>query len=1129
MKNTVSFSSFLASQALGAFNDNAFKTFVALLALATLPADQSAKLIAIAGGLFIVPFLLFSTFAGTMADRWSKKRLIIIFKAIEVVLMLLSGIALYVNSIHFLMALLFLMGVHSAFFGPVKYAILPELLPDRELSNGNGLVQMTTFLGIILGTMAAGLLLRYFRDQSYIGGIVFTAVAVAGLIAGFFIQDVPAAGNRELFNPNFPAQIWRNLKELHGYYTIYLATIGSAYFWFIGAIFQMNLLLYSKNLMGLNESAATNLQIIIAIGIGLGSYLAGRMSRDRVELGLVPVGALGLVLFSLDLAFSFRSTTRTMLDLLLLGVSAGCFSVPLQAFIQQRAPKAECGKMISTGNILSFAAILIASAWLWAFGAVFKLQAGQVFLVIGVMTLVVALYIIWMLPDFFLRLLLYPLANLVYRINVLGQENVPLDGPALLVSNHISFIDAFLVAMANQRMVRFLMFRTYYDIPVLHWLFRAMRCIPISDHDGPKALIESFRAARKALEDGELVCIFAEGEISRHGQMLRFKKGFERIVDGLNVPVIPVHLDQVWGSIFSFERGRVLLKRPRRIPYPLTVSVGKPMSSGADAFSIREAVQELGSEAFSLRLARKQPIPLAFVCEAKRHPFRLAMADSSSRKLSYGGALAEAALLGRALGKIVGPDERVGILLPPSASAALANIGLSLIGKVCVNLNYTTSREIVMQCAAKAQIGRIVTSRKFIEKLGWPADERFLYLEDAAHGISRLSKAMLFLTVWLLPATFVEKLFPKARCPLDHLATIMFTSGSTGNPKGVMLTHANILANIEALAQVYQMSPSDRILGVLPFFHSFGYTGTLWLPFIAGFSAVYHHNPLDAKRIGELVKDFQITFLIGTPTFLQAYLRRVEPDRFKNLRMVVVGAEKLRQDLAQAFEKKFGIVPLEGYGCTELSPAAAVNIPDIDWPDARQKGKKLGSIGHPLPGVVMKVVHPETKEAVAQGEPGLLLVKGPNVMKGYLDETAKTAEAIYHGYYVTGDIGAVDLDGFVTITDRLSRFSKIGGEMVPHIKVEEKLHEIAARIDQTFVVAAVADDKRGERLVVLYKELDDVDGLLKKLQESDLPKLWIPDRGVFFKVDDFPLLGSGKLDLQRLKVLANELTAASKL
>lgn len=359
-----------------------------------------------------------------------------------------------------------------------------------------------------------------------------------------------------------------------------------------------------------------------------------------------------------------------------------------------------------------------------------------------------------------------------------------------------------------------------------------------------------------------------------------------------------------------------------------------------------------------------------------------------------------------------------------------------------------------------------------------------------------------------------------------ELALLMYTSGTTGVPKGVMLTHANIHANILAAAQVLPLGPGDVMIGVLPFFHSFGITATLWLPACLGMGAAFHYSPLDSKRVGELCEEFGGTAIVGTPTFLTAWMRRVEPEKFKTLRYVVAGAEKLRQEVGDAFEQKYGAVILEGYGATELSPLASLNIPDIAWPGIKQMGTKKGSVGQPVPGVVMKVVDPDSGQELPADSPGLLLVKGLNVMKGYLHDEKKTAEVLREGWYVTGDIARIDEDGFVTLTDRLSRFSKIGGEMVPHIRVEEKLHELAGSAEQLFVVAAVPDAKRGERLVVLHKG-QDVDALLAKLNASDLPKLWLPDKASFHPVSEFPLLGSGKLDFQKLKAEARRLEGAA--
>ena len=386
-----------------------------------------------------------------------------------------------------------------------------------------------------------------------------------------------------------------------------------------------------------------------------------------------------------------------------------------------------------------------------------------------------------------------------------------------------------------------------------------------------------------------------------------------------------------------------------------------------------------------------------------------------------------------------------------------------------------------------------------------------------------------------LPVHLLESALGSSRKSLDELATVIFSSGSTGEPKGVMLSHYNIGANIEQMEQVFNLGGHDCILGILPFFHSFGFTGTLCLPAVLGVGVVFHPNPLDSKTIGPLVREHRVTFLLATPTFLQIYLRGCSAEDFGSLRLVMTGAEKLPDRLATAFEEHFGIRPLEGYGCTECAPVVAVNTFDFRSAGFRQVGAKRGKIGHPLPGVSVRIVdvnEPWNGKMLPLGESGLMLVSGPNVMLGYLGKPEKTAEVLRDGWYCTGDVAALDEDGFLQITDRLNRFSKIGGEMVPHIKVEEKLHELAAATEQTFVVTGVPDEKKGERLVVLHKLAEkDLPACLEKFAASDLPNLWKPKADAFCRVEQFPLLGTGKLDLRKVKEMAAQLatgTNASK-
>jgi acyl-[acyl-carrier-protein]-phospholipid O-acyltransferase/long-chain-fatty-acid--[acyl-carrier-protein] ligase len=456
----------------------------------------------------------------------------------------------------------------------------------------------------------------------------------------------------------------------------------------------------------------------------------------------------------------------------------------------------------------------------------------------------------------------------------------------------------------------------------------------------------------------------------------------------------------------------------------------------------------------------------------------------------------------------------------------MVNFAVLLLGKIPVNLNYTLTSEGIASCIQQCDIRTVISSKSFREKVRVEVPGRMLLLEDLAANPGIAEQVSALAMSWLLPASQLEQVLRGSRrkTDLDDVATVIFSSGSTGEPKGVMLTHYNIGSNIAQLAQCFAFTKRDRILGVLPFFHSFGFTGTMALPLICGTGVVYHPDPRDARAIGVLVSQYSVTFLLTTPTFLQMYTRRCSPEQLGSLRLVMVGAEKMQERTAQAFQDKFGIRPLEAYGCTECSPAVTVNTNDFRAAGFRQTGSKRGKIGHALPGVSIRIVDPETLQSVPVGSPGLLLVRGPNVMKGYLGRPNETAKFIRDGWYVTGDIAALDEDGFLEITDRLSRFSKIGGEMVPHIQVEEKLQDLVESGEQVFAVTSGPDEKKGERLLVLHTLTEDRMAMCaNRLNEIGLPHLWTPRQDAFFRVESLPCLGSGKLDLRRIRELAQSL------
>ena len=508
-----------------------------------------------------------------------------------------------------------------------------------------------------------------------------------------------------------------------------------------------------------------------------------------------------------------------------------------------------------------------------------------------------------------------------------------------------------------------------------------------------------------------------------------------------------------------------------------------------------------------------------FVRTAKRRWPSFCMADSTGRDLTFGRALVGSLLLARAIRRHVPDGASIGLLLPASVGGALANIAASFAGRVPVNLNFTAGRDAMAAAIERCGITTVLTSRTFLAKAGIAPASGMLFLEDVLQQTGPGAKAATLIAARLLPAPLLARLF-LAPAGADSLATVIFSSGSTGVPKGVMLTHRNVLANIDGANLLFGLGDDDVVLGVLPFFHSFGYTVTLWLPMVVGFAAAYHPNPTDAKTIGEMAAKYGATLLVSTPTFCSAYVRKCQPEQFAKLRLAIVGAERLREPIALAFREKFGVELIEGYGCTEMAPVVAVNVPN-----AAGTGARAGTVGRPLPGISAKVVDAETGEGPLVGKEGLLLVTGPNQMRGYLGEPELTRDAQRDGWYVTGDIAAIDADGFIRITDRLSRFSKIAGEMVPHMKVEEQLQALL-QDPHTCVVTAVPDAAKGERLVALYTDPDlPAQEVWERLCRCDLPKLWIPKREDLHIVEAIPTLGTGKVDLRAVRQAAAERSA----
>ncbi|MGE3317308.1 MAG: acyl-[ACP]--phospholipid O-acyltransferase, partial [Planctomycetaceae bacterium] len=1127
-----SFLALLATQFQGAMTDNLFRWLAVPIAK---PILGDAKALSLGLMSFTLPYLLLAAPAGFLADRFSKRQVIIGCKIAEIVLMLLGIIAIISGSLYLMFSIVFLMGCHSALFSPSKFGSIPEQVPGDKISHANGWMGLITVLSSAVGTVAGNWLYTMVPFDAD-GRTTFTAllpasaalvgVAVAGWLVSLMITKLPAADAARPLPPNPITETWRNLRLLSANVVLLRTALGMAFFWFLASLANMNIDTFGNHELDLTQKDIGPLLGIIVLGVAIGSVLAGVWSRGRVELGIVPLGAVGISISALLLYLTGESidpnvtaTTKhaygwSCVWLFTLGISAGLFNVPLESFLQHRSEVRTRGVILAASNFVSFSLMLLSGLLFWFLRDVLQLSASSIFLAAGLGTIPVVFYVVRLLPDATIRFLVWIVSATLYRVKVRGRENLPATGGALLVANHVSWLDGILLLLTSSRPIRMLAYSDYVSGWWIRRIAQLFGVIPIKATDGPKGLLRSLQTAREAIEEGELVCIFAEGSITRTGQLQPFQRGLLRIVQGTGAPVVPIYLDGLWGSIFSYSGGKFLWKRPQRWPYPVSISFGAPLSDPDNVNQVREAVQKLGVESVQERKDRQMLPPRQLLRQLRKSRFRSKVADSSGAELT-GGKLLTAILVFKRLleRKVFAADERmVGILLPPSVGGAIANGAVSLLKRVSVNLNYTLSERDVNYCIEQSGIRHVLTSRKFLEKRPYNLNAKLVFLEDLKEEISSFDKAVALLQAFVAPVVLIERMMGLTSIKPDDLMTVIFTSGSTGNPKGVMLSHYNIATNIEAADQLIHFARTDVLLGILPFFHSFGFTFPLWLTLTADPKSVYHFNPADPRMIGKLCKDHGVTIMAATPTFLKRYLKRCDKEQFATLDTAILGAEKMPLDLAREFEEKFGVWPTEGYGTTELSPLAACNIPPHRSPEGHRTGTRNGTVGRPVPNVSAKVVDPETGEDLGLNTEGLLWIKGPNVMLGYLNQPEKTAEVIRDGWYNTGDFAKIDDDGFIQITGRQSRFSKIGGEMVPHLRIEELLSTIVEDPNDEegeirVAVTAVPDEDKGERLIVVHKALQKpVDEVLKELAASHIPNLWLPSRDSFLEVESIPLL-----------------------
>lgn len=1110
-------------QFFSAFNDNFVKNAMALLILYGLGEAHGGALVTLAGGVFILPFFLLSSFGGQIADRYDKSLIARRVKFAEIWIVLVASSGFVLGSLPMLFLGLFLMGCVSALFGPVKYGILPDHLARDELVSGNALVEMATFAAILGGTVAGGLAITHTGDWS-VAGVTFVLAVISWLSARAIPHTVEGAPDLKI-----DTNIWRStmalLRELHTQTNVWRGALIVSWFWLVGAVVLSLLPTLVKENVGGGESIVTLFLVLFTVGVAIGSTLAAKASEGRILLALVPFAGVLMGGFGLYLgmyletmapsgvgvgwhAFLFSAAGfHTALGLMGIAAAGGAFVVPTFAFVQVEAGEERRARVIAGNNVLN-AAFMVVGAVVVAGLQMAGASAPVLLMLIGALSLVVAVLVGRAFQGHVLRDLIRLVFRFLFRVEVKGAEHLKAAGPGSVIAiNHVSFLDAPLImALLEHDPI----FAVDAGIAQRWWIkpfLKLVRAFPL-DPTRPLAT----RDLIKLVQQGERLVIFPEGRITVTGSIMKIYDGSALVADKAEAPIVPVRIEGLERTYFSrltpdqtrkrlFPKVRVTILPARRIEVdPELFGRKRRRAAGAALYDI---MSDLMFETAHTNLTVYQAVTEAAVRLGKG---RVVVEDPLGTSLSYRKLLMGAKILGAKLAVETARGEKVGVLLPNAAGVAVVLMGLLRHARVPVMLNYTAGAVNLVAACKAAEVKTIICSRAFVEKAKLEAEVeelskhvRVWMSEDIRAGVTTPDKLRA-----LLPGRTPTPADP------DEPAFILFTSGSEGAPKGVVLSHRNILTNVAQVAARIDFSPADIMFNVLPVFHSFGLTGGLVLPMVSGLKCFLYPSPLHYRIIPELVYATNATAIVGTDTFLMGYARTANPYDFRSLRFVVAGAEPVKAETRRMWMEKFGHRILEGYGVTECSPVLAVNTPMFN---------RAGTVGRLLPGI-----HHVLEPVPGIEEGGRLNVRGPNVMLGYLrPEAPGVLEPPENGWYDTGDIVALDEEGFVAIRGRAKRFAKIAGEMISLAAIDAMVS--ALRPDAEHVAVTVPDAKRGERILLLTTAPDLTRAALQAHgRELGVTELMIPAE--ILPMEELPLLGSGKVDFTRARVIALEAIAA---
>lgn len=1120
------------TQAIGAFNDNAFRYALSILLIYDLGPRlglDAALLNTVSAGLLILPFFVFSATAGQIADKYDKALLARRIKFIEIFIVALASFSLFTDQVWLQLLTVLLTGVQSAFFGPIKYSILPQHLERHELLGGNGLIEMGTFLSILLGTLFGS-----FAIQSDMGrhavSVVMIGLAIAAYMSARQIPEAPPPQPDLKINPNFVTETWRMIGIARERHDVFLAILGISWFWYLGVVFLTQIPLFTQSELGANETVASVIIAAFTVAIGMGSIVTNRLLKGEVSVKYVPVASILITIFIIDLYFatgnfwtsdgsaplgpfdilSRFSGWRVLIDLALIAFCAGLFAVPLYAVVQQRSSSQKRARVIAATNIIN--AIFMTAATLIS---VLLLKIGisvrGLFLFTGLANAIAALWICQLLPQELAAYVARRLFRLFYRVEIKGFENFAKAGrKALIVANHTSFLDGPLISA-------FLPERCHFAInthvATRWWVkpaFQLFDLLPI-DPANPMAL----KTLASGLKRGRKVVIFPEGRITRTGSLMKIYEGPGVIAHLAGAKVLPIRIDGAQYTPFSMMKGKHRLRWFPKITLTFLPPVKPDAPAHLKGTQLREFLADKLYDVMTNMMFRTsfadetlfQSLLNARTIHGRNHQI---LEDIQRTPLTYGRIVMGSFILGRRLAELTPAEKTVGVLLPTAAGCFITIFGLHASGRVPALLNYSTGAKNMLAACRTAEIKTIITSRRFVEAGNFADDiallekeARIIWIEDVREKIGFADKLYGLYAGWFSKAALTRLGYNgDAHAP----AVILFTSGSEGTPKGVVLSHANLQANRHQAAARIDFTPKDIVFNAMPMFHTFGLNAGTFLPVLAGVRTFLYPSPLHYKIVPEMAYDINATILFGTDTFLTGYARNAHPYDFYSVRFVVAGAERVRPETRQNWMDKFGLRILEGYGVTECSPVLAVNTP-IHY--------RAGTVGRLLDGIEHRL---DPVEGIEEG--GRLFVKGPNIMLGYLRaETPGKIDPPAEGWYDTGDIVKVDEKGFVTILGRAKRFSKIAGEMVSLAAVEMKLQQAFPAF--VHAVVAIPDPKKGEQLVLFTTDPTlDRARVAQGMKAQDAQELMMPR--IVVPVETMPILGTGKTDYVTLNKMARE-------